>query len=155
MIAGLLAALVVAAPAVSDADATLLALNDVRAAHRRAPLVADARLARAARSHSRDMVAHGYFDHVSPTGATLRSRVARTGWMRRRVQWELAENLAWGTEERGTPAAVVAAWLASPGHRRNILARRLRVVGIGVVSGTPFTGSGATYTADFGSVRDG
>jgi uncharacterized protein YkwD len=155
VIAGLLAALAVATPAVSDTDATLRALNDVRAAHRRAPLVADARLARAARAHSRDMVAHGYFAHVSPSGTTLRSRVARTGWMRRRPEWELAENLAWGTGERGAPAAVVAAWMASPGHRRNILARRLRVIGIGVVSGTPFAGSGATYTADFGTRRDG
>lgn len=154
MIAGLLAALAVATPAGGDADATLLALNNVRAAHRRAPLVADARLARAARAHSRDMVAHGYFAHVSPSGTTLRSRVARTGWMRRRPLWAIAENLAWGTAELATPAAVVAAWMGSPGHRRNVLARELRVVGIGVAPGTPFAGSGATYTADFGTARD-
>ena len=31
------------------------------------------------------------------------------------------ENLAWGTGSQGTARAIVAAWLASPEHRANLL----------------------------------
>jgi uncharacterized protein YkwD len=130
---------------------TLRALNQVRASAGVAPLRADARLARAARGHSRDMVARGYFAHVSPRGDDLRSRVVRTGWTRRRPEWRLGETLAWGTGTFATPQAVVDAWLRSPPHRRIVLARDLRRVGIGVAYGTPGHDAGLTYTADFGT----
>ena len=63
---------------------------------------------------------------------------------------------AWARRSRGSgplasPDAIVAAWLNSPAHRRIALARRWRVVGIGVASGTPFATPGATFTADFGT----
>jgi uncharacterized protein YkwD len=148
----LLAALTTAAPARAAATAdTLRLLNDARAAHGLAPLRADARLARAARGHSRDMVARHYFAHVSPSGAGLTTRIARTGWMRGRSSWRLAENLAWAGGSSATPAAIVATWLRSPPHRRNILRADLRVVGVGIADGTPSAGQGATYTTDFGS----
>jgi uncharacterized protein YkwD len=41
--------------------------------------------------------------------------------------------------------------MASPPHRRNVLNRRFRHVGIGIAPGTPFGETGATFTADFGS----
>jgi hypothetical protein len=72
--------------------------------------------------------------------------------MRGRGRWHVGENLAWGTLRRARPAAVVAAWLRSPSHRRIMLDPRYRVVGVGVVRGVPFPGPrhGRTYTADFG-----
>jgi uncharacterized protein YkwD len=147
-----LALLAPAASARADTAAdTLQSLNRVRAARGLSPLRADARLARAARGHSRDMVAHTYFDHVSPTGDDLRSRVTRTGWMRGHDAWRLGETLAWGTGTLATPDAIVDAWLKSAPHRHIVLARGLHVVGIGVVAGTPGHGPGLTYTADFGS----
>jgi uncharacterized protein YkwD len=133
------------------ADDTLRLVNEARATRGIPTLRADARLARAARGHSRDMVANGYFEHVSPTRGGLRARVKRTGWMRSRPIWWLGEDLAWGTNELSTPAAVVAEWLASPAHRRILLGRGFESVGIGVVAGTPGHGAGFTYTADFGS----
>ncbi len=63
----------------------------------------------------------------------------------------MGENLAWGTKHRGRPSAIVAAWLASPPHRRVMLHSRSRVVGIGVAHGTPWSSRGWTYTADFGA----
>ncbi len=33
----------------------------------------------------------------------------------------IGENLAWGTYQLSTPQAIVAAWIASPGHLANIL----------------------------------
>jgi uncharacterized protein YkwD len=147
-----LALVVPAVPARADLAAdTLDELNAARTTHGAPALAPDARLARAARGHSRDMVARHYFDHVSPDGDDVHQRIARTGWLHRRPAWRLGENLAWGTGRLATPHAVVAAWLHSPPHRRLMLARRLRVVGIGVAPGTPGHGPGLTYTADFGS----
>jgi uncharacterized protein YkwD len=139
------------AQAASAPTDTLRLLNAARAARHLPQLKADRRLAQAAQAHSLDMVAHGYFDHVTPGGQGLRSRVAQTGWLRGRFPWELAENLAWGTGELATPAGVVAAWLHSPPHRRIMFDRTLRLVGIGIASGTPSGLPGATYTADFGA----
>jgi uncharacterized protein YkwD len=148
----LLATLAFAAPArAARTNDTLRLLNAARAAHGLAPLRLDTDLARAARAHSADMVARRYFAHVSPSGAGLGARVARTGWTRGRRRWRLAEDLAWGTGSLATPPGVVAAWLRSPPHRHNILRPDLRRVGIGIASGTPFGRAGATFTADLGS----
>jgi uncharacterized protein YkwD len=48
---------------------------------------------------------------------------------------------------------MVRAWMDSPGHRTNILNRRFRDIGIGIVVGTPSGPGGATYTTDFGTRR--
>ena len=142
-----------AGAAAGTSSAEVLRLLNAARAHRGAPpLRADRRLARAAAAHSRDMVANRYFAHSSRTGERPSQRIARTGWMRGRRRWHVGENLAWGTLRRARPAAVVAAWLRSPPHRRIMLDRRYRVVGVGVVRGVPFAGPrhGRTYTADFG-----
>ena len=36
-------------------------------------------------------------------------------------RWKVAENLAWGTGAESTPRQIVARWMASDEHRRNIL----------------------------------
>jgi uncharacterized protein YkwD len=128
-------------------------LNAARAEHGAPPLRLDKRLARSARRHSCDMVAHHYFAHESRSGARFSARIARAGWMRGRHHWTVGENLAWGTGPRAAPAATVTAWLQSPAHRRILLSPGFRVVGIGIVRGTPVAGSadGLTYTTDFGS----
>src|SRR5215470_10566009 len=106
----------------------------------------------APRVHSRDMVAHHYFAHTSPQGSGLRERVKRTGWMRLRASWALAENLAWGTGSLGTAAGIVDAWMHSPEHRENLLRKDLQRAGFGVVAGTPNAGAdGVTVTLDLGS----
>jgi uncharacterized protein YkwD len=55
--------------------------------------------------------------------------------------WRVGEVLAWAGEPIDTPADIVAAWLASPGHRRVLLDRRYRDIGIGVVAGVPVAGA--------------
>jgi uncharacterized protein YkwD len=147
MVTVVLAALLLAGPQAQ----TLELVNAARDLHGAPALRPDPRLARAARRHSRDMVARRYFDHVSPGGADLRDRVARTGWIRGRARWRLAENLGWGSGSLATPDAIVDAWLESPAHRRILLDRGLRVVGIGIARGTPQGAPGATFTADFGA----
>jgi uncharacterized protein YkwD len=133
-------------------DATLCEINAMRRAHGAPPVARDPLLEAAARAHAHDMVSRRYFGHVSPNGATLRVRVARTGWMSGRLAWSIGEDLAWGTGAAGSPARIVQAWMHSPPHRRILLASRYRVVGLGIADGTPVgRADGATYDADFGS----
>jgi len=131
---------------------TLCLINDVRARHGLRALRPDSRLERAARRHSRDMVARRYFAHTSPSGLTPRVRIRASGWMRGRPAWTIGETLAWRSGA-ATPGRIVRMWLASPGHRRVLLDGRYRAAGIGIADGTPYRGArgGATYTADFGS----
>jgi uncharacterized protein YkwD len=131
---------------------TLCLINGERAAHGLRTLRLDSRLGEAARRHSDDMVAHRYFAHDSRSGAGFSTRIAATGWMNGRRRWAVGENLAWGTGSGATARAIVATWMASRGHRQNILKARFRVIGIGIDRGVPFTGApGVTYTTDFGS----
>ena len=129
---------------------TLCLLNRERAARGLRPLRANAKLARAARAHARDMVVRHYFSHRSRNGASFASRIKRTGWTRSRRSYTVGENIGWAGGELATPREMVRAWMGSPGHRANILDRAFKQVGIGVANGAPSGGSGATYAADFG-----
>jgi uncharacterized protein YkwD len=131
------------------AAAVVCLLNAERTQRNLAPLRDSAPLRAAAGRYARLMVAGGFFDHVSPTGSTLRARIAGIGYMKP-TGCAIGENIATGSGELSAPAAIVAAWMASPGHRRNILTRKFRDVGIGVANGMAGEGKGATYVADFG-----
>lgn len=101
------------------------AVNDER---RRAglPRVAlSPRLNTAAQGHACDMAARGYFGHRTPDGARPSDRVRRVGLR----SCLTAENIAAG--QRST-AQVHGAWLASPGHRANILRRGVSRIGVGM-----------------------
>jgi uncharacterized protein YkwD len=132
-------------------SATLCLLNRERAIRGRRALRTDARLARAAQSHSDDMVSHRYFAHESRDGRGFGARIRHTGWMRHRRPYRLGENIAYGTGGQATPLAIVSAWMHSAGHRANILEPRFRRIGIGIAAGTPAGEGGATYSTDFGS----
>jgi uncharacterized protein YkwD len=90
------------------------------------------------------------FDHVSPTGSTLGSRIRDAGYARGARSWSGGETIAFGTGGAATPAAIVALWMSSPPHRAEILDPGFRQVGIGVAVRTPTGERGATVTADFG-----
>jgi uncharacterized protein YkwD len=135
--------------------ATLCLINRERTKRGRHALRHDGQLRKVAESYSRQMVRHSFFDHVSPGGSTLRSRITgRTTYLRRAAGWSLGENLYWGSGERATPAQSVDGWMHSPGHRRNMLDRRFRDIGIGIAIGAPEDVDGepaATYTTEFGA----
>jgi uncharacterized protein YkwD len=68
------------------------------------------------------------------------------------VGWVIGETLARGAGPLATPRAIVAAWVASPTHRRNVLEPRFRRVGVGVSLGAPVAGAEApTHASDLGS----
>lgn len=131
--------------------ATLCLLNRERTRRGLRKLRADDALRGAGQRYAKAMVRQRFFDHVSPSGSTLTTRVRATSYPRGARRVSLGENIAWGAGGRATPAAIVDSWMHSAGHRRNILDRSFREIGIGVVRGTP-TGrtGGATYVTDFG-----
>ncbi|HEX8101526.1 MAG TPA: CAP domain-containing protein [Solirubrobacteraceae bacterium] len=134
--------------------AVLCLLNRERANHGLRPLRSNRRLRHAAARHSASMSRHNFFDHTSPTGSTMTTRVKGTGYTRFARRWSIGENIAWGSGGLATPRRIVSAWMHSPGHRANILNGGFREIGIGVALGTPVRLSaasrGATYTTDFG-----
>ena len=119
-------------------------LNDIRREHKLPPFTFSAALRKAAREHSADMLARQYFEHNAPN-ETFDHRI------RRHLNSTLVgENIAWGTGRYATPTGLVQLWMNSPTHRRIILMKSLRRVGLGVAIGE-FDGSpdAAMATADF------
>jgi uncharacterized protein YkwD len=135
-------------------DATLCLLNVERRAHGLAPLAENGSLETAATKYSRQMVRDGFFDHVSPGGSTMVQRIKRSNYLQGANGWAIGENIAWGSGDRATPRETVSAWMGSAGHRRNILDRGFRHVGVGIGLGAPVrlraSSTAATYTTDFG-----
>lgn len=133
--------------------ATLCLLNEERADAGLRPLKEHRKLEKAATGFSKEMVNKRFFDHVSPSGSTLSSRLKKVRYTKGARAWSLGENIAWGTGAKATPASIVQAWMESPGHKRNILDGKFTEIGIGIVSGAPVATAssvGATYTTDFG-----
>ncbi|MGI5128959.1 CAP domain-containing protein [Pseudonocardia sp. CA-107938] len=101
-----------------------------------APLRIDSRITRAAQAHSDDMARRGYFDHDSRNGRDFVDRMRAAGYPN-----PGAENIAVG---QTSSSEVMQAWLASPGHRRNILDCTLTTIGVG------YAADGSYWTQDFG-----
>jgi len=103
-------------------------------------------LTKAAQSHSKNMVSMDFFDHVAPNASTPQSRANAAGY----PGSFLGENIAWGSGPVATPRKIVNSWMDSTPHRANILKPEYRHQGVGVATGNPQGGSGATYTNMFG-----
>ena len=127
-------------------------INKKRRAHHRHALRERPALNNAASGHSTEMVTAAYFSHSSSTGASPTQRVRASGYLNGARAWSVGENLHWGTDELGTPAATVRAWMASASHRHTLLGKRWRHIGVGYETGSPQDPndvSSGTYTADF------
>jgi uncharacterized protein YkwD len=131
-----------ATPVLTDRDTVesrvVARMNAVRRDHGLRPLRVVARLADAADRHVRSMASRSYFRHElftptrtaewTPFGTWIRWYWPGPGYS----SWGAGENLAWGAPELGA-AAAVRRWLASPGHRANILNPAWRNVGVSAV----------------------
>ena len=140
--------------------AILCLVNREREASGEGPLHGNPQLDTAAQRHSDEMSDGDYFEHSGLQGLTPLGRARAAGYIRSpQVGYELGENLAWGTLRLSTPQAIVAAWMASAGHRENILDPRYRDTGIGVSPNPPASLAhgqpGAVYTQDFGVIVTG
>lgn len=137
--------------------ATRCLVNRERVARGERPLASSPRLAIAAERHTLSMAFRGYFAHVGPSGDTPLTRMRAAGYLfSAHGRYEVGENIAWGTLRLSTPRAIVAAWMASPEHRANILDRRYRSTALGISPHVPWSLSGVQaggiYTEDFGSI---
>ena len=122
-----------------DAEARMLKLvNDERTQAGLLPVKLDTGLTDAARAHSRDMLAKGYFAHQNTEGKGPADRVSAVGTRFAIV----GENLALA------PTVTIAhqGLMNSPGHRENIMSPQYHRVGIGVVDAGLH---GKMFTQDF------
>ncbi|ATL46592.1 SCP-like extracellular protein [Chitinophaga caeni] len=116
-----------------NADTLLLLVNEVRAKGCHcgdtymppvAPLSWNNLLEFAAVSHSKDMYTKNYFDHIGKDGKNPGQRLDAVGY-----DWRYyGENIAKGP---GTEAVVIAGWLNSPGHCKNIMNANFTEMGVG------------------------
>ncbi|MFG2358019.1 CAP domain-containing protein [Streptomyces sp. NPDC048521] len=127
----------VSAEAAAGAEVLKL-VNEERAKVGCSALAANSSLTGLAEAFSDDMAARGFFDHTDPDGATPWDRAAKAG-----VTDLGGENIARG---QATAAAVMEAWMNSPGHRANILNCDFKTLGVGVHLGS----GGPWWTQDFG-----
>jgi uncharacterized protein YkwD len=97
-------------------------------------LAYDEALAEIAAGHSTDMAKENYFAHEDEDGCTSSCRVTAAGY---RWRW-VGENLFLlrsshrYTVEEGA-AIIVAGWMGSEGHRKNVLSKNFTHQGLGVV----------------------
>ncbi len=132
-------------------QATLCLLNAERTARGLVALTEQQQLTQSSVAFSALMVEQHFFAHVSPDGGTLTSRLGASGYLARPGGWTVGENIAWGESYLASPAKIVQAWMDSPPHRENVLSTEFEEIGLGIVTGVPFSGNlGATYTTDFG-----
>ena len=132
------------APAAAVAPAELMSevvtmTNQQRHANGCGPLAVNPELTVASIRQSVHMARTGLFSHVWRDGTTFVARSHAAGYAE-----PSGENIAWGYR---TAADVMAAWMASPGHRENILNCAAHSIGTGVAygpNGLPY------YTQVFG-----
>lgn len=124
------------APAPTEVGQVVNLVNAARAQAGCGALAEDDRLAAAARGHSDDMAAKGYFSHTSLDGRTFVDRVRAAGYPN-----PGGENIAQGQR---SAQAVHDAWMNSQGHRENILNCEFTTIGVGLHAGT------WTWTQNFG-----
>ena len=137
--------------------AVLCLIDQERERHGEVALAPNAKLTHAAQAHSRDMAEQDYFSHIAPDGSTPLGRMRTSGYLSNSQDgYMVGENIAWGTMWLATPQSIVNAWMASPGHRANILDGAYRETGVGVEPRPPAAlaegQAGALYTQDFGTI---
>ena len=113
-------------------------INAVRKDHGLHTLTVVGRLRDAADRHATSMAAASYFRHelYTPSGSATWTSFGK--WIRwywpgpGYSAWSAGENLAWGAPDI-TAAQTVSRWMASPGHRANILNAAWRNIGVAAV----------------------
>jgi uncharacterized protein YkwD len=123
----------------SRLEAMYCGINVVRRAYGLGPVRGSGPLNRSSDLKA-DAVRRCGFSHT-PCGMSFRVTFKRAGYLPARA---IAENLAWGQGELGSPLHTLRQWLRSPPHRANLLARRWRDLGIAVERGTMFGRGGVS-----------
>lgn len=103
--------------------------NQVRTADGLSALTYNEQLSGAARAKAADMFAKQYWAHRAPDGREPWAFISESGYFYAAA----GENLA---RDFMTTSDMVAAWMASPTHKANIMNGRYQEIGVAVVNGT-------------------
>lgn len=122
-----LAAIMAPVPVATLMSQVVTMTNQQRGANGCGQVAVDRELTLASIRQSGYMARTGIFTHVWRNGSTFVTRAHAAGYRQ-----PAGENIAWGYP---TAAEVVAAWMASPHHRANILNCGAQSIGTGVVYG--------------------
>jgi uncharacterized protein YkwD len=118
-------------------------VNEVRAQNGLSTLVYNPQLATDAQQYADFIAAHDVLNHTAD-GRTLDKRAEAAGY----TTWTaLGENLAGGYD---TYDDALAAWMASPGHRENILNPVFQETGVGC-AWNPNSAHGSFFVQEFGA----
>lgn len=109
---------------------TFASTNEQRALYGKTALKHNPLLDRMAEAKVKDMFERQYFEHISPAGKGPADLADQAGY----VYITVGENLALGNYKND--AALVEAWMNSPGHRANILNSKFTEIGVAVMKGT-------------------
>ena len=118
----------------SMASAVTSLVNQYRSALGLSLLTLDSSLCRVAQAKAEDMIANGYFDHISPTYGSPSDMLRAFGISYSAV----GENIAAG---QSSAQAVMDVWMNSEMHRFNILSSYFSKIGVGYAlssSGQPY-----------------
>jgi uncharacterized protein YkwD len=128
--------------ATPDLARTLVtAINRTRRTRGLRPLAYSGSLTSAATEHAKALATAGTFTHAWPTTGQFFSSWIRGFYPARGYRaWSAGENLLWASPGF-TPASAVQQWLESPAHRRVLLTKSWRELGIGVVSAVAAPGT--------------
>ncbi|MEU9277108.1 CAP domain-containing protein [Streptomyces sp. NPDC048342] len=97
-------------------------------------------LSKVAQAHSADMALHQNMSHSGSDGSSPGDRLTDAGYA-----WSTyGENVAYGY---ASPEQVMAGWMASPGHKANILNCAFKEIGVGLAQPDSY------WTQDFGTTR--
>jgi len=136
------------APVAEQVKAMRCMTNYARRRSGRPPLSRLAKLDRAARGKSADILRCDQFDHEA-CGREFIYWFKQVDYRGRCTA--MGENIAWGTGSLGSVRNIFRAWIGSPGHRENILGN-YQEIGIGLRVGTLEGNRGAhVWTQEFGS----
>jgi uncharacterized protein YkwD len=109
-------------------ESSVRAVNEVRRQAGLSVLVASPELVAVARAHSADQAHAGRSGHLGTDGRGPAERARDRG-----IRYSaLAENVAMNRGYDDPVRAAMAAWMASPAHRKNILDPRFETTGVGV-----------------------
>lgn len=103
-------------------------VNEERRQRNLPPLARNLLLDRVSQEHAEDMLRRSYISHWTPEGIGPSDRAHAAGY-----PFGVGENIV---ERRFSAEEAMDAWMASPGHRRNILDPGLRELGVGLAVGT-------------------
>ena len=130
--------------------ALICMLNEQRRANGLKPVRSNSKLAKAAKLHNTYMKRGKFFAHQGPREPSLAKRIRKY-----KYRGGAGENLAAGSGSVSSARGIVLGWMNSPVHRANMLERTFFTIGVDVMAQRPLepTRPGATYTAEFGTLK--